>query len=238
MEMFRKEIIDMFQWTLEHDEYNDVAQRHEHQILFTTDSEEYKFVTRNLILGNLLEIGCGGGLSLSVFPITHAVEPSKHRFKQAKEYITTNNMTAVLEQAVAECLPFSDKYFDNVLSMASINHFRSDFEALIEMNRVLKTDGRLILILPSMTKLKYTFPPLGRLYHPRQFATRVCEDFGFELIELREKLRHHEAGLAFEKARDFHPSMLIKEQKILVDKDKQLYRVLNPTEEWLTKIEK
>jgi ubiquinone/menaquinone biosynthesis C-methylase UbiE len=56
---------------------------------------------------------------------------------------------AQLQEGDAGTLPFADKTFDHVLSNCTIEHIPDDEAALREMNRVLKTGGRLALTVPS-----------------------------------------------------------------------------------------
>jgi ubiquinone/menaquinone biosynthesis C-methylase UbiE len=46
----------------------------------------------------------------------------------------------------AENIPLSDEYFDKVVASASFHHFSDQDKALEEMKRVLKSDGKIIIL--------------------------------------------------------------------------------------------
>jgi ubiquinone/menaquinone biosynthesis C-methylase UbiE len=49
-------------------------------------------------------------------------------------------------EGVAENMPLPDGYFDKVVASASFHHFPDQDKALEEMKRVLKPDGKIIIL--------------------------------------------------------------------------------------------
>jgi ubiquinone/menaquinone biosynthesis C-methylase UbiE len=99
----------------------------------------------------VLDVGCGAGhVSFAVAPHVRAVTA----------YDLSENMLEVVTQAArerglhnivtrhgaAEQLPFPDSSFDFVLTRFSAHHWSSLPQALAEMRRVLKADGKLIVV--------------------------------------------------------------------------------------------
>jgi SAM-dependent methyltransferase len=99
----------------------------------------------------VLDLGCGAGhASFAVAP--HAASVTA--------YDMTAQMLAVVEreastrglgniatlQGMAEALPFTDAHFDFVISRYSAHHWHDVPAALREIRRVLKPDGRALLI--------------------------------------------------------------------------------------------
>jgi SAM-dependent methyltransferase len=99
----------------------------------------------------VLDLGCGAGhASFSVAP--HAASVTA--------YDLTAQMLAVVQrealargiknistvQGMAEVLPFPDAHFDFVISRYSAHHWRDVPAALLEVRRVLKSDGQALMI--------------------------------------------------------------------------------------------
>jgi len=200
---FKTKNIEMLCKAMIDDEYDDTEQ--------DVKEDRYDvlkdFILRNIVVGNVLDVGCGTGGSFKWYPITHAVEPSSYRFKEARKQGTKYYVK--VKQAFCEALPYKDEYFDSVLALGVWEHLRSDFESLIEINRVLKFEGMFIMTLVTRS-------PAGRVYQLRSYF-RTVEDFGFELIERRYihvKEDWGFMGYAFRKTRDFDPNYLRKLQLV------------------------
>jgi ubiquinone/menaquinone biosynthesis C-methylase UbiE len=86
-------------------------------------------------------------------------------------------------EGAAENIPLPDEYFDKVVASASFHHFSDHDKALEEMKRVLKPDGKIIIleIDPNTARGKYlkfceTLLYTGaKLYQPAQLSKKVEE---------------------------------------------------------------
>lgn len=101
--------------------------------------------------GKLLEIGCGIGTSLPVFISKKfdciGIDLSSRMIKNAKRFAGKNQMEFKLHVASALWLPFKDKQFDYIISIAVLHHFDSEqkrLQVLSEMKRVLKSEGKIL----------------------------------------------------------------------------------------------
>jgi ubiquinone/menaquinone biosynthesis C-methylase UbiE len=106
----------------------------------------------------VLDFGCGNGRFYSSFIKNNVrylgVDPSSKLIKIAK----ANYPLADFQTAAIDSLPFSEKYFDKVYSIAVLHHIPSReyrLQFLKEIKRVLKLEGYLILTVWNLKeKLK------------------------------------------------------------------------------------
>ena len=81
----------------------------------------------------------------------------------------------------AENIPLPDNYFDKVVASASFHHFSDQDKALEEMKRVLKPDGKIIILeidhnTPRGKRLKFcetVFHTGAKLYQPAQLSKKI-----------------------------------------------------------------
>ena len=114
---------------------------------------KYELARRYLLpCERLLEVGCGTGLYLRELQrlagLVVGVDFSEGMLRKAR---------GLLVLADAEHLPFRDGVFDQVLSITALQNFPEPLRALAEMNRVLRSGGRLVL---SSLKKKHPLPVL------------------------------------------------------------------------------
>jgi len=207
MKLFRKENIEKICNAMMEDTYDDNVWESQNQGKIEFGPAELKeFILRNISGKTILEIGCGKGRSFSYIPVTHALEPNYIRFMASKQ----NDKGVVVKQGFSECLPYRDKMFDSVLAIRVWEHVRSDFESLIEINRVLKDGGIFIFTLTSDEKDSVA----GRNFSWKNYE-RFVKDFGFELVEKREVYdRYHYLCFAWKKCREFDARYLNKPQVV------------------------
>ena len=100
-------------------------------------------------LGRTLEVGVGTGLNLPHYPqevgLT-GIDLSPEMLGIARERAASSGRVAVLREADAHRLPFGDAAFDSVVSTYSLCNIRDPRKAVVEMKRVLRAGGRLILV--------------------------------------------------------------------------------------------
>ena len=99
--------------------------------------------------GRVLEIGIGSGLNLDFYDkskITEifAVEPDSILLEKAKIKANQNNISLNIQKLTAELLPFENGTFDTVVSTYTMCSIYELDSAMIELKRVLKSDGSFI----------------------------------------------------------------------------------------------
>lgn len=103
---------------------------------------------RNLKDRRILEIGCGDGRITSLLAglpeLLVAVEPDEILVKKARSHIAG----VAFVRGEGEHLGLPDGCFDEVLFTLSLHHHRDCRAALDEARRVLKNDGRILVIEP------------------------------------------------------------------------------------------
>lgn len=115
----------------------------------------------NISFKNCLEVGCASGYMISQiarkYPKVefHAIDAYDKAIKYAqKKYPHINGFVSGkinFVKAEAEKLPYKKGHFDLVLCYETIEHVRNPQKAMLEMKRVLKKGGKLILAMDSGT---------------------------------------------------------------------------------------
>ena len=99
----------------------------------------------------VLDLGCGAGhvsfaVAAEVKTVTACDLSDDMLAVVAAEAAKRGLGNVATRQGIAEALPFPDRSFDYVLTRFSAHHWSSLPQALAEMRRVLKDDGRVIVI--------------------------------------------------------------------------------------------
>lgn len=99
------------------------------------------------IHGRILEDGCGVGEYLArLQPLVQQAVGLEVEFDRA---VVAHGKAHQLTCAAAESLPFPLNYFDLLLSHEVLEHVRDDRQSVLEMVRVLKPGGRLVVFVPN-----------------------------------------------------------------------------------------
>lgn len=99
----------------------------------------------------LLDIACGQGFFLNAVEKTgskielHGVDFSEVALESARKRVTG----AVVKLASAYDLPYPDQFFDYCVNLGSLEHFDNPEKALQETHRVLKPNGKAMVIVPN-----------------------------------------------------------------------------------------
>lgn len=99
--------------------------------------------------GEVLEVAIGTGLNLSHYPESvrlTGIEWSPAMLELARRRAEELGREADLREGDAHALPFADDSFDTVLCTYSLCAIPDERQAIAEMTRVLRPDGRLVLV--------------------------------------------------------------------------------------------
>jgi SAM-dependent methyltransferase len=134
--------------------------------------------------GRLLDVGCGDK------PYLHLFRP------HVTEYVGIEHEETFLKTAASQNergpdlvydgkrLPFEDKSFDTVLNVQVLEHTPHPGALVLEMGRVLKDDGILILCAPFSFRL-HEEPHDYFRYSPHGLRT-LCDAAGLEIVEIHK----------------------------------------------------
>jgi len=119
----------------------------------------------------VLEVGCGHGHHLRFYP-----EIARDNFfvgldisgKFLAEAASRHGEMRVV-QGDAYALPFTDDSYDRVLSIYNLEHLRDLEQALVEVRRVLKPDGRFLVAVPAEGGFLYN---VGREFTSRPYMEK------------------------------------------------------------------
>ncbi len=116
----------------------------------------------NRIHGRVLEVGCGVGKYLEHLA-SHAgsLVGLEYDLERAQE---AHRMSPMLINAAAEHLPLGNSSFDVILSHEVLEHVSDDKQSVLEMVRVLKPGGVIIIFVPN---LGYPFETHGIYWRGR-----------------------------------------------------------------------
>jgi ubiquinone/menaquinone biosynthesis C-methylase UbiE len=150
--------------------------------------------------GRVLEIGVGTGLSFAHYPAVEelvGVDPSEPMLRHARRRATELASDVTLVEAPAEALPFEDKSFDTVVSLAVLCTVDDPSRVLQEIRRVLRPGGRLVFLEhvrssePGLAqwqdRLERPWGWIAGGCHPNRQTLEAIEGAGFEVVELERK---------------------------------------------------
>lgn len=160
--------------------------------------------------GATIEIGAGTGLNLEHYPqaVTRLVlvEPDRHMRRRLERRLDALGRSAEVVDASAEDLPFPDATFDTAVVTLVLCSVPGQSEALEEIARVLRPDGRLLFLEhvrsdePRIAKRQDRIRPLYRLFagcNPNRDTLAGIESSAFTV----ESVKHGEVPKAPETGR-------------------------------------
>lgn len=101
----------------------------------------------NRLKGRVLENGCGIGMYIEhLKPQAGQVFGLEYEFDRADQARSRSNL---IVNAAGENLPFEDASFNLILSHEVLEHVQDDRAAVVEMVRVLRVNGRMIIFVPN-----------------------------------------------------------------------------------------
>lgn len=148
--------------------------------------------------GRVLEIGVGSGLNLPFYQPgvgeIMGLEPAPRLLAMAQFAATQSPAPVSLIEGSAEAIPLDDGSVDTVVSTWTLCTIPNVAEALLEMRRVLKPNGRLLFVEhglapePGVRKWQDWLTPaskrLGGGCHLNRPISVLIEDAGFRIERL------------------------------------------------------
>jgi ubiquinone/menaquinone biosynthesis C-methylase UbiE len=149
--------------------------------------------------GRTLEIGAGTGANLELYPegVTELVliEPDEHMRAQLERKLAALGRRPEVVDADAERLPFPDASFDTVVATLVLCTIPAPRQALKEIARALKPDGRLLFLEHVRSenagtarwqdRLERPWGWFGRGCHPNRDTVALIGESALEIGELQ-----------------------------------------------------
>jgi ubiquinone/menaquinone biosynthesis C-methylase UbiE len=135
---------------------------------------------RHHLIGKMMDFGCGSMPYKSLFNVDEYIgvdfEKSGHSHKNKKIDVTYDGKK----------IPFESNYFDSILATEVIEHVFNIDEVLLELNRVLKPNGKILVTCPFIWEeheipfdyARYTHFSLKYLFEKSGFEVLIFEKSG------------------------------------------------------------
>jgi SAM-dependent methyltransferase len=132
--------------------------------------------------GLLLDVGCGTGYALARaqelgFRVV-GIDPEFAKYGVRDEVV--NAVTRHIITAAAEYIPFADNCFDVVYSSHAIEHFADVEAGVAELARVLKSEGRAVLMVPTGTMAAALVATMWLFYTHRSIGKFLLRTRSFQ----------------------------------------------------------
>jgi SAM-dependent methyltransferase len=133
---------------------------------------------------DILEIGAGKGEHLPYVSGDFRSYTCLDLFNEPEEWVGSENPR--VEWLVADIAKynFNGKKFDRIIIMCVLHHIENLFDALVNINEILKPGGYITLFLPSD-------PGILNRINRRFFVTPKSKKLGFSQYDLVNALEHH-----------------------------------------------
>lgn len=152
----------------------------------------------------ILEAGCGDGAILFSIMSHFKVEGYGIDFSETAKAIAFKKMRETemcfdYQLGDVSNLPYSDNFFDTVISLGVIEHFTNPKNAMDEMFRVVKNKGQVVLMTPNSFSFGFIDRVLKVFFrkwtfgYQREYTTQqlrsIAEEAGFTVVKEEVVLR-------------------------------------------------
>ena len=153
--------------------------------------------------GEVLEVAVGTGRNFTFYPQgvrLSAIDLSPAMLEIARKRAEELGVDADLREGDAQQLPFADASFDTVVCTLSLCNIPDDRRAIAEMKRVLRPEGRLLLLdhVRASSKVwlavQRVLEPLPRRFSCEHLLRRPLEHVVAEGFEVEQRERY-KAGI-------------------------------------------
>ncbi len=150
--------------------------------------ERYQFARDKISGGIVLDIASGIGYGANLLAAdskiskVYGVDVSQEAIREAKGLYHSSKLQFRVIDGIK--LPFEDKFFDAIVSFETIEHTWCPTEFLLELNRVLKDDGMLIISTPNKRFHSHgkrrPWNPFHKVeFYPNEFKSVLSKYFCF-----------------------------------------------------------
>ncbi len=152
--------------------------------------------------GDVLELGCGGGLNLSLVNASNVtsyagLDPSPRLLDVSRAAAQAQGLNADIQAGIGEAMPYDDASFDTVLVTFTLCSVEDQAQTLREIRRVLRPQGKALFAEhgrapdPGASKWQRRIEPIWKRIGGNCHLTRAVkgayEAAGFSLIRSGER---------------------------------------------------
>lgn len=116
--------------------------------------ETIQIIKKHKRQGNILDVGCAGGIFLKVAQENnfnaYGIEVSKYAVEAAEKILNLK-----IELGTLEKCKFKNKFFDVITLLDVIEHFPDPYCSLQKINSLLKDDGIILIYTPNINSLPF-----------------------------------------------------------------------------------
>lgn len=197
--------------------------------LFYPSEERIRSLVVSVLKGPyVLDAGCGNGwLSVCAWEKGYEVfsfDVGKGETRESLFLFKEKKANIGLAEASLSILPFADASFDSIMCISVLEHVPNVKQALFEMKRVLRRNGRLVLMIPNALtfgilydRFAYRLVPTKTIVARSHKILRSLKDEEISRMKLDEKepIGHHQQFT------------LARIRKLLVENDMRVTNVIN-----------
>lgn len=166
-----------------------------------TFKECLRFLEKYAKKGRILDIGCAAGFFLSVAKEadwdTYGVEPNKWMVEYGNKKFGLHMQAGTLET-----IKFPEEYFDVITMWDVLEHLPNPKQTLLEVNRILKKDGLLVVNYPNVDSLLarifgrrwWFYLSVHLFYFTHKTINKMLEKTGFKQILTKRHFQTLEFG--------------------------------------------
>ena len=135
-------------------------------------------IARDLIKGDLLEIGCGEGRGISLLSSCCRRYVALDKITENIEHLSCiYRNVEFINATVPPIDEIAENSFDTVVSFQVIEHIKDDRRFLEEVHRILKPGGKALITTPNIKKTLSRNP-----WHIREYTAQSLKDLASEIF--------------------------------------------------------
>lgn len=155
--------------------------------------------------GDVLELGCGGGINLQLVEPAQirsysGLDPSPRLLDASREAAQAKGLKADIRAGIGEAMPYADASFDTVLVTFTLCSVESAAQTLSEIRRVLRPGGKVLFaehgrspeadVVKWQRRIEPVWKRLSGNCHLTRAAQGAYRDAGFALVNEGSKYMH------------------------------------------------
>jgi 2-polyprenyl-3-methyl-5-hydroxy-6-metoxy-1,4-benzoquinol methylase len=150
-------------------------------LLYLIHLATYKYCIPLVRGKKVLDYGCGTGYGTSFISEYCAqitgIDISLEAVNYAESHFSAPNLSYLqIKPTEIAPLPFSDRFFEVVLSFQVIEHVQDISAYLREIDRVLAPGGRVVIATPDRSARLFSFQKPWNMWHLREFTQKQLKD--------------------------------------------------------------